>query len=123
MEVVEKMKKHLLEAALHGVSQIHVALGNFAMGFGRFAEDFRHAVGEMPGEADRAVVQDLHSLVTAESHEVIQVELKTAAFQSYDFTDLLAVGVLPVGRKAHDLSFVAVFLVADKLADHGVEAA
>ena len=44
---------------------------------------------------------------------------------SNDLAECVAVGVfiLAVGSEAHDFAFVAVFVVADELADHGVDAA
>ena len=46
------MEEYLLEAMLHGISEIHVALGNFRMRLARMAEELLHPAGEVAGEPD-----------------------------------------------------------------------
>src|SRR5207248_11574142 len=55
--------------------------------------------------------------------EVIEIEMEISVFQADDLGNITAIGVFAVGSQAHHLSFVTIFLVADKLADHGVETA
>ena len=43
--------------------------------------------------------------------------------QRNDFADFIEVRIFAVWREAHDFAFVTIFLVADEIADHGVETA
>src|SRR5690348_11603030 len=72
---------------------------------------------------DDAIARDLHSLVAAERHEVIEIQLEVSVPRKDDFADGLAVSVTAIGGEAHDLAFIAILLVADELAHHGVKAA
>src|SRR5437763_9108563 len=117
------MKKNFFKAVLHGKGNIHVALGEFSMGLARLTEQFLHATGEVPSQVNRTVGHYLHSLVAADGHEVVEIQMEVAVAKLDDLAQGIAVGVLAVWGKPHYLAFVTIFLVADELAQHGVEAA
>src|SRR5208283_3030293 len=123
VQILEQVKENLLEAILHGVREIHVALGEFAIGFARRAKECLHIVAEMPCQAHGSVGEDLHPLIAAEWLEVAHVEPKGAVLERNDSADLLDERVFAVGREPHHFAFIAVFLVADEFANHGVKAA
>src|SRR5438270_9965437 len=78
-----------------------------------------------------AIRQHLHPLIAAERFEILEIKLKAARLCSQwpnghrgdKLTDLVAVGVFPVGREPHNFAFVAVLAVADELANHRVHTA
>ena len=72
-----------------------------------------HAIGKMASHSDCSIGLDLHPLVAAERNEIIEVQLKPARSPIDNLADLPAVSLLPLGREAHDLAFVTVFLVAE----------
>src|SRR3954447_14181812 len=76
----------------------------------------------MPGQCNRAVRLDLHSLIAADGLEVIQVKLRAGGASHEQLANLLAVSIFAVWRQSHDLAFVAIFVVADEFANHRVEA-
>src|SRR5581483_5991758 len=76
----------------------------------------------MAGKMDDAIAGDLHALVAAERHEVIEIQLKVSVARKDNLAHRIAVGVTAIGREAHHFAFVAVLLVTNELAHHGVEA-
>ena len=123
VQLLQQMKENFFETMLHGVSEIHVTLCNFCVWVARRAKVLHHAVGKMSRELDRSVVLNLHALIAAQRHEVIQVEAKGRIVELNNLAHSLAVSVLPVRCQPHHFAFIAIFFVADELADHGVETA
>src|SRR5579864_477714 len=117
------MEKDFLETMLHGESQVHIALRNFGVRLTRRTKHLDHAARKMPGQLHRPIRFDLHAFVTAQWLEKIEIELKTGVTGHEQLANLLAKSVAAIRRQAHDFAFIAVFVVADKLANHGVKAA
>src|SRR5271170_311678 len=77
----------------------------------------------MPCQANGSVGQHLHSLAAPKRLEVTHVELEVAIFERKDFSNLVDISVFSVWSQTHDFAFIAIFSVADEIADHGVETA
>src|SRR4051794_262939 len=71
VELIQKMKEYLLEAMLHAISEVHLALCDFCVGLPRIAEGAFHALGKMRRQEHRAIRFYLHSLIAAEGLEII----------------------------------------------------
>src|SRR2546423_13319070 len=117
------MKKDFFEATLHGIGQVHFALGYFGVRLARRTKEFFHAVREMPRQPDSSIGQHPHPLIAPQWLEVVEVELKTSVSKKGNFTHLLTISRLAIGSESHDFAFIAIFLIADEFANHGVEAA
>ena len=77
----------------------------------------------MPRQANRAVRQHLHPLVAAERLEITEIQLEAGILRRNDVGDLVAIRVPAIRGQAHHFTFIAIFQIADELADHRVEAA
>ena len=85
VQLLQEMKENFLEAMLHGVGQVHVALRDFGIRLTRLAEQVHHALGKMPRQSNRSVRLDLHSLIASQGHEVVQVKAESGIAQFDDF--------------------------------------
>src|ERR1022692_1286043 len=65
----------------------------------------------------------MHALIAAQGLEETAIEVEAAISQANNVVQLVAICVLAVGREAHHLAFISVLLVADELANHGIETA
>src|SRR5579862_7374417 len=74
----------------------------------------------MAGQAYGAVGKNLHSGIAAERLEITEIELETGVGRRDDSLQLPAIRITAIRRETHDLAFIAIFGVADELADHGV---
>src|ERR1044071_2500181 len=77
----------------------------------------------MASQAHGTVGQHLHPLITAKRLEVAEIELKPAVLRRHDLRSLTTIGVLAVRCESPNFAFIAIFRVADELANHGVDAA
>src|SRR5690349_9427797 len=77
----------------------------------------------MASQAHGAVGQHLHPLITAKRLEVAEIELKPAIHRRHDLRNLTTISFLAVWCESHNFAFIAIFRVADELANHGVDAA
>src|ERR1022692_1146072 len=116
------MKEHFFKAVLHGVRQIHIPLCYLSVWLAGRAEKLFHLVGEMPCQTHRSVRENLHPLTAPQRLEVTHVELKVAILEPNNLSNFIDVGVFPVGRETHDFAFIAIFSVANEIANHGVKA-
>src|SRR5882672_11402217 len=108
------MEKYLFETILHGISQVHVTLGNFGVRFAWCTKAFFHAIREMPRQPHGSVGQHAHSLIASQWLEVVEVKLKTSVSKDGNLTDLPRISWLAVRSESHDFAFIAVFLVTDE---------
>src|SRR5579864_7752177 len=123
VQFIYEMEEDFLEAMLHGVRQIHGTLHDLSVRFARWAKHLDHAAGKMARQLHCSIGLDLHAFVAAQRLEKIQIKPETRIAGHKQLANLLAIPVAAIRGKAHDLAFISVFVVADELADHGVETA
>src|SRR5579859_7374924 len=116
------MKEDILKAVLHGVSEVHLSLGDLRIRLTRRPEQLHHASGEMPRQLDRPIRLDPHALIAAERFEKVEIQRKSRIPGHQQFANLFAVSVAAIGRKAHDFAFIAIVAVSDELANHRIKA-
>src|SRR6266403_575166 len=105
------MKKDFFEPTLHGIGQVHFALGYFGVRLAWRPKQFFHAVREMPRQPDSSIGQHPHSLIAPQWLEVVEVELKTSVSKKGNFTHPPTISRLAIRSKPDDF------------ANHGVKAA
>ena len=69
------------------------------------------------------VIADLHSLICPEWQKIFGIQLKSIFRGTQNIFKKIGVSILTERREAHDLAFVAVFRIADKLANSSVKSA
>src|SRR5689334_1046396 len=77
----------------------------------------------MPRQLDRSVWLNLHTFVAAERLEIFKIEFKSGSAGHQQVAHLADICVLAVRSESHNFAFIPIFVVADELANHGVEAA
>src|SRR5947209_20326348 len=115
------MKKDFFEAMLHGVGQIHIPLRNLLLRITWRSEHLYHAARKMPRQRNRTIGLYLHAFVASDWLEKVEVKFEARSASHQQLAKLLAVGIFAVGDKTHELAFIAIFVVSDELANHGVE--
>ena len=82
---LRQVEENFFKIVLHGESEVHIPLRDFGMWFARIAKYFFHTVGEMWRQLHRPVILNLHSLITAQRFEIVEVELERSVLQVNNF--------------------------------------
>src|SRR5579872_5961809 len=73
MQMIQQMHKHILEAVLHGIGEVHITLRDFRVPLTRLTEFLYHATGEMTGQAYLSIGRQCHALVAAKGLEISEI--------------------------------------------------
>src|SRR5690348_11308583 len=115
------MQKYFFKPLLHGISDVHVALGNFAVRQPRRAQEIDHSGRIVTSQLDRTVFLNGHALRAAERHEVIEIKMKGPVVKRNDLANGIAISRPSIRGEAHHLAFIAILAITEKFAKHGIE--